>query len=122
MKNKLLVIALLITNVYAVTPEEGRSNMMTDMKIECQHIVYGTGQKNIVPRIYMSGLIRGQTFGIGTQNMSKYAISSKTMLPIFERACKEALNNNSNLDFETKFLDGVSVTIDKRYINNRKVK
>ena len=122
MKKIILTMLLLITSVYAVTPEEGRQNMMEDMRKECQHIVYGTGQKQFVPRVYMAGLIRGQTFGIGIENMSKFAITSTTMKPIFERACKEALNDNSNLNFETKFLGGISVTIDKRYVKNRKVK
>ena len=95
---------------------------MEDMKKECQHIVYGTGYKQYVSSVYMAGLIRGQTFGIGVENMSEYALSSKTFKPILERACKEALNDNSNLDFETKFLGGVSVTIDKRYTKNRNIR
>ncbi len=122
MKKIILTMVLLITSVYAVTPEEGRRNMMEDMKTECQHIVYGTGKRQFVPRAYMAGLVRGQTFGIGVENMSKYAVTSETMNPILQRACKEALDDNSNLDFETKFLGGVSVTIDKRYTKNRKVK
>ena len=102
---------MLVTTAQAVDVD-------TSIKQQCQHLVYGNGSHNIAINSYMTGTVNGQAFK--TPNQADF-VNTATLGKVAERACKEALADNSASDFEIKFQRGISVTIDKNFIKHRKV-
>ncbi|MDB2562195.1 hypothetical protein N9X61_01175 [Sulfurimonas sp.] len=114
---KKLIIATMV--LVGLAPTVSADMIDDGIKKQCQYIVYGNGSDNSLIDMMMIGIVAGHSFK--TTNLTDFA-QKATRNQLVELACKEAFNNNKAIDFMPKFQWGVSVTMDKQYMNQRTIK
>ena len=117
MKNLLLATAILMG-----LSSVASANIVDDgIKKQCQYLVYGNGSNDNGVNMVMVGIVMGQTYRTDTENKTQFS-NNATFSQVSNRACKEAVNDNSADSFSNKYQWGVSVTIAKEYAKYRTVK
>ncbi len=91
----LLTVTALITTVHAE-----KDHLSEEITKQCQYIVFGNGENNLLTDIYMLGIVSGIGFTINEEDASEYAKNSNK-IEIKHKACQSALTNTMKYNFET---------------------
>ena len=113
MKRMILIMTLLIGTINA--------DLSDNLKKQCQYWIYGNGIQDLPTGTYMYGIVVGQLYIVPASDETAFAKDARDS-QIAERACKEALNNNSVDTFADKYKWGIAVTISKEAMPYRTLK
>ena len=104
------ILILFLTSSSLVANQRLNANF----KKQCQYRVYGSGEFDPFTAGEMIGVVNGITFMIKPENRSDYA--KAPFGTIIDKACQTALNNMSDLGFESDYKLAVLTILDKRFL------
>ncbi|QSZ42166.1 hypothetical protein GJV85_08585 [Sulfurimonas aquatica] len=118
MKKIFFILLFMLCTVSSATTPTKYDAMIES---QCHYIVNGTGVDNDFTHVYMAGLVTKRVYTTDFKYLTKIAKTS-TRQNTIKIACEEALLNTSNLKFDVKFKNGLSITLDTRYAKHSKRK